>query len=56
MLDNLTKKRITNNQIDLNIESFVNTFESEISANNSLFKLQNFKQFIEKTDDVNKQK
>ena len=50
MLDGYAKKNFANNNRELNIETIINNFENEIGT--SQFRTQNYKQFIDKTEEV----
>ena len=49
MLDGYAKKNFASNR-ELNIETIISNFENEIGT--SQFKTQNYKQFIDKTEEV----
>ena len=52
MLDAISKKNFILSTREIDIDTFVNNFENDVT--NSQFRMQHYKQYLDKTDHVNK--
>lgn len=51
MLDAISKKNFILSTREIDVDNFVNNFENDIV--NSQFRIQHYKQYLDKTDNVN---